>query len=61
MGTKRKKAAEAPKPLPAQGQGGKKRTPQSAFDGAAGKDTAPRNCIQWIVFTSVVNYALLAG
>ena len=36
---KRKKVAEAPKPLPAQGQGGKKRTPQSAFDGAAGKDT----------------------
>ena len=36
----RRKAASAapPKPLPAQGQGGKKRMPQSAFDPAAGKD-----------------------
>ena len=30
--------AAATKPLPAQGTGGQKRTPQSAFDGAAGKD-----------------------
>ena len=35
--TKQQPAA-ATKPLPAQGTGGQKRTPQSAFDGAAGKD-----------------------
>eukprot|EP00966_Prymnesium_polylepis_P106687 2469678-Prymnesium_polylepis.2 len=35
---KRKAAPAPPKPLPAQGQGGKKRTPQSAYDPAAGKD-----------------------
>ena len=34
----RKKAAVPAKPLPAQGQGQSKRTPQSAFDPAAGKD-----------------------
>ena len=36
---KRKATPAAPlKPMPAQGRGGKKRTPQSAFDPAAGKD-----------------------
>ena len=33
-----KKPAAFVKPLPAQGKGQKKRTPQSAFDAAAGKD-----------------------
>ena len=36
---KRNAKPAAAKPLPAQGGGGRKRTPQSAFDGAAGKDT----------------------
>ena len=34
-----KVVAAAPAALPAQGTGGKKRTPQSSFDAAAGKDT----------------------
>ena len=35
---KSKQAAAPPKSLPAQGKGKQKRTPQSAFDEAAGKD-----------------------
>ena len=38
MPTKKKAAAPPPAPVPAQGTGGKKRTPSSAFDPAAGKD-----------------------
>ena len=39
MGKKRQSQAVAPpKPLPAQGKGQQKRTPQSAFDQAAGRD-----------------------
>ena len=35
---KNKGAAPASTPLPAQGNGGKKRTPSGVFDPAAGKD-----------------------
>ena len=41
-----KKRATAPaQPLPAQGKGVQKRTPQSAFDAAAGKDIYER-CVK---------------
>ena len=38
-GKRKAQPVAPPKTLPAQGTGGKKRMPQSAFDGAAGEDT----------------------
>ena len=52
--------AQASKSLPAQGTGGKKRTPQSAFDGAAGKDVyEPEKIVAQRLAKGVTQYQVM--